>query len=194
MAPVLVLASSSPRRRRALAAAGFEFVAASTGVDERPLPGEPPEAMVRRLALRKVDAVVARSPSTSVIVGFDTTVVLDRECLGKPLSVEDAVAMLETMSGRTHVVLTGWSVHTADRRVDGVEESTVTMRAFGRAEAIGYVATGEPLDKAGSYAIQGFGEMLVAGWTGSFQNVLGLPIEALTPVLERFGVRPASGP
>lgn len=193
MAPGLLLASGSPRRRRALRSAGYCFMVESPDVDERRYPGEAPDAMVERLARTKSVAVARDLPGAQVVVGFDTTVVLDDEVLGKPRSVSEAIDMLGALAGRDHLVLTGWAMHGSGGTSSGVEASTVTMRGYDRLVVVAYVATGEPLDKAGSYAIQGFGRSLVAHWTGSFHNILGLPLERVSAELARCGVVPVTG-
>ena len=182
----LVLASSSPRRRALLAMAGYDFTVLIPDVDESPQPGESPEAMVERVARRKAEAVAA--PSDAVVLAVDTTVVLDGAVIGKPRDPDHAVATLLRLAGRTHVVLSGWAIEGAhaDR---GVAATLITMRAIDRAAAVAYVDTGEPLDKAGAYALQGDGAQFVAEVAGSRSNVMGLPLEAIVPALDRAGVR-----
>ncbi|RPI21015.1 MAG: septum formation protein Maf, partial [Actinobacteria bacterium] len=187
--PRFVLASSSPRRAHILDQAGYRFESVSPEVDERPLPGESPASMVERVAAIKANAVADRE---AVVLGADTIVVLDGEILGKPADEEHAVETVLRLGGRSHVVLSGWAVLRGERLSSGIERTVVNMRPIDRASAVRYVASGEPLDKAGAYAIQGEGVELVAGYEGSLTNVMGLPMEALTPVLERFGVTPES--
>lgn len=188
--PVLVLASGSPRRRTLLALAGFEFEVRRPSVDESPLPEEAPAAMVLRLAAAKAAAVAAETGDDACVLACDTTVVLDGEALGKPTSIDDAAAMLLRLAGRSHEVITGYAISPPWR--DGVEQgsvsSVVTMRAISAAEANDYAASGEPLDKAGAYALQGEGGRFVASVDGSRSNVIGLPLEAVVPLLESFGV------
>ncbi len=144
---------------------------------------------VARLALRKARAVASRRPS-GVVLGADTIVVIDGEALGKPSDRADAAVMLRRLRGRTHEVMTGVAVVDAATGGEAMQTVTsrVTMRAYSEAEIAEYVATGEPLDKAGAYAIQGTGGALVAGLDGSRSNVVGLPLEATAALLRRFGV------
>jgi septum formation protein len=169
-----------------LAIAGYDFTVIAPHIDETRLSGEDPAAMVERLALLKALAVGA--PTGGVVLAVDTTVVLDGAVIGKPLDAEDAVATLLRLSGRTHLVLSGWAVAGGDGVDSGVAPTAVTMRPIERAAAVTYVATGEPLDKAGAYALQGEGVRLVAEVEGSRSNVMGLPLEAVVPALDRAGV------
>lgn len=186
----LILASGSPRRRRLLESAGFGFRSIAPDADETPLAGESPEGMVVRLAAAKATAVADLVSADAVVLGVDTTVVLDGEAIGKPYDEAHAVEMILRLAGRSHTVFSGYVLLVAGDVVeDGVVESTVTMRPVTRNDAESYAATGEPLDKAGAYAIQGAaGGELVANLDGSFSNVMGLPMEVLVPVLERWGV------
>lgn len=188
--PQFVLASSSPRRRRLLEAAGYDFVAIAPGVDEASLRGESPSEMVGRLAALKA---AAAGETGDLVVGVDTTVVCDGVVLGKPHDEETAVAMLLDLAGRTHTVLSGWAILRDGAVLDaGVVESTVTMRAIEPAEARAYAATGEPLDKAGAYALQGRGGEFVLGVSGPRSNVIGLPLRAVVDALRRAGVEPSA--
>lgn len=186
----LILASSSPRRRLMLAAAGFTFDVLPPDTDETGIDGETAADMVLRLATEK--ALAVESVGT-VVLGADTTVVRDGRVLGKPRDADDAVAALVSLAGRTHSVLSGWAL-VRDRTVleSGVEESWVTMRPIDEAEARSYVATGEPLDKAGAYALQGRGRMFVTAVTGPRSNVLGLPLAAVVAALHRAGIEPSA--
>ncbi len=189
----IVLASSSPRRRRLLRKLGVRFSVLVPAVDERPLPGELPGPHVRRLALAKARAVargLAPGCGAQWIVGADTVVVLDGRILGKPRDAGDAEGMLARLSGRTHEVLTGVAlVPTAGGRArTAVVRSRVEMKPFGDAAIRRYVAGGEPLDKAGAYAVQGRGRHLVARVSGSLTNVIGLPLERLGRMLVTAGV------
>jgi septum formation protein len=156
-------------------------------VDETLDPG-PLAAAVARLALRKARAVAARRRQ-GLVLGADTIVVLDGEALGKPADRAEAIAMLRRLRGRTHEVMTGVAVVDAAAGRDATETVTsrVTMRAYSDGEIARYVATDEPLDKAGAYAIQGAGGTLVAGLEGSRSNVVGLPLAATAALLRRFG-------
>ena len=185
----LVLASGSPRRRRLLESAGFGFRSIVPETAEIPIDGETPEDMVTRLAEDKARAVAGKVATDAIVLGADTTVVLDDEAIGKPNGPEDAVEMILRLQGRPHRVLSGYALVTDGAVVErGIVGSTVTMKPIARAEAEAYVATGEPLDKAGAYAIQGAaGGDLVADLDGSFSNVMGLPMEVIAPLLEGWG-------
>ena len=164
----------------------FDVVAAD--VDET-LDAVPLREAVARLALRKARAVAASRPAT-VVLGADTLVVVDDRALGKPADADDARAMLRALRGRTHEVMTGVAVVDSASGRHAVETvvSRVTMAAYDEREIDAYVATGEPLDKAGAYAIQGLGGALVTGLEGSRSNVVGLPLAATAALLRRFGV------
>jgi septum formation protein len=184
----LVLASSSPRRRRLLRDAGVPFSVSTPAVDERPLPAELPAAHVRRLALAKARAVARALPATGGarwVLGADTVVVLDGKILGKPRDAGHAGRMLARLAGRTHAVLTGVALVPAagGRARTAVVRSRVTMRPFDAETIRRYVAGGEPLDKAGAYAVQGKGRRLVSEVSGSLTNVIGLPMERLARML-----------
>jgi septum formation protein len=171
---VLVLASQSPRRAEILRQAGIPFTVRVAPVDETPFPNEAPEAYVQRLAEAKALAVPAASGE--IILGADTTVVIGGEILGKPADAADARRMLVLLSGNRHQVLTGICL----RRDHGViRDCAVTHVWFARmteAEIEEYVASGEPMDKAGAYAIQGLASKFIAGIDGCYFNVVGLPI------------------
>jgi septum formation protein len=185
----LVLASSSPRRRALLRGLGLRFRSISPEVDERPLPGEAPAAHVRRLALAKARAARGEL-SEGLVLGADTVVVLDGTILGKPRTPRAAERMLARLSGRTHEVLTGVAVLPAagGRARTAVVRSRVTMKRLDAAAIRRYVAGGEPMDKAGAYAVQGRGRDLVERIAGSFSNVVGLPLERLASMLEAGGL------
>lgn len=184
--PRLVLASASPRRRELLGQLGLRFEVVAADIDETPHPQEPAEAYVLRLAREKAGSVAARHPGAWVLAA-DTTVALGGELLGKPASVEEACSMLQRLSGRTHEVYTGVALA---GRAEGslVARSRVTFRELSMAEIGWYAASGEPLDKAGSYAVQGKGGFLVASVEGSPTNVIGLPLAEAVALLERAGV------
>ncbi len=201
-APLLVLASASPRRRDLLARAGVRFEVMPADIVEDVRDGEPPRALVERLAVEKACAVRDRLPERPrrVVLGADTIVVLGQAILGKPRDAEEAVAMLRRLTGRTHVVWTGVAVCTTDSRAPAVcttdrsapslcsVESFVTLRAASEAELRAYVATGEPLDKAGAYALQGEGRRFVSRVEGSESNVIGLPLDETLALLARAGL------
>jgi septum formation protein len=187
--PDLILASSSPRRSLLLSAAGFEFSTQTPDVDERLIDGEDPDRMVVRLAATK--ALAASAEDGTIVLGADTTVVLDGEILGKPTDETDAARMLLMIAGRTHLVLTGWAV-VRDGTVieDGFDSSLVSMHAVAEQEADAYARSGEPLDKAGAYALQGEGSRFVSGVAGSRSNVIGMPLQPIVAALRRAGVEP----
>lgn len=188
MKPSVVLASASPRRRELLGRLGVEFRIVPSEIEER-LEGAPSRETIAALALAKARAVAERV-GDGVVLGADTVVVIDGVALGKPSGVEDASAMLRRLRGRTHEVITGVAVVEAG---SGRAESTAVVTRVVMADvgddAIGaYVASGEPFDKAGGYAIQGGGAVLVAGFVGSYSNVVGLPLAATAALLSGFGV------
>jgi septum formation protein len=181
-----VLASASPRRRELLGQLGLRFTVAAADIDETPHPAEAPEAYVLRLAREKARAVAGRFPGAWVLAA-DTTVVLGPELLGKPRDEAEARAMLARLSGRTHEVHTG--VALAGRAEEAlVVRTRVTFRTLSAGEIAWYAGTGEPLDKAGAYAVQGKGGFLVAAVEGSPTNVIGLPLGETLALLERAGV------
>lgn len=191
-APVLVLASSSPRRRDLLRAAGLDFEVIVPDIAEEPRAGETPGELVVRLAAEKAESVARRlgPERRRLVLGSDTVVVLGEQVLGKPRDPEDAVRLLRRILGRTHRVLTGVAVVESpggQSRVVHVE-SRVRMRAADEAEVRSYVATGEPLDKAGAYALQGEGRRFVERVEGSRSNVIGLPLEETLSLLREAGV------
>ncbi len=184
--PDLVLASSSPRRALLLSAAGYSITRRIPDIDETALPDEAPEQTVIRLARKKALSPVVED---TLVLGADTTVVLDGDALGKPTDRDHAMDMLHRLAGRTHAVVTGWALAIGGVIVDdGFEVTLVSMREISSEEVAAYVDTGEPLGKAGAYAIQGEGERFVTGIVGSRSNVIGLPLTAVVPALERAGV------
>ena len=186
--PNLVLASSSPRRALLLGSAGFTFNQVSPEVEETPLDDESPEDRVVRLARAK--ALAIEDPDV-VSLGADTTVVLDGVALGKPQDEDEAIEMIQSLGGRTHVVISGWALARDGAIVeDGLEATLVTMREIASDEAAAYVDSGEPMGKAGAYAIQGDGKQFVTGIAGPRSNVIGLPLRAVVAALERAGVIP----
>jgi septum formation protein len=187
IAPRLVLASQSPRRAELLRMLGLTFETVPADIDETWGAGEAAAAHAERLAREKAEAVAAQRPD-AVVVGSDTVVVLDDVVLGKPRDEADAVAMLMRLQGRAHTVATGVAVMHGDRVHSTVEEVTVRFRAFDTATAREYARTGEPLDKAGGYGIQGRGATLVDGIDGDYYAVVGLPIRRLLALLERTGL------
>jgi len=188
----LVLASASPRRREILRELGLSFDVRPSGLDEVRLEDEPPEAYAVRAAADKAKAVMADAASERplpYVLGADTVVALAGAVLGKPSDDEEARSMLERLSGRTHRVITGVAVGLAGAGVSSVLAVTthVRFRQLDRDEIDTYVAGGEGRDKAGSYAVQGRGRALVAGWAGSYSNVVGLPAAETLQLLARAG-------
>ena len=190
----IILASQSPRRRELLEQVGITgFQVISPDVDVRVEPGLSPAGMVEELSLRKARAAADKTGPDGLIIAADTVVALDGAVLGKPRDEADAFAMLSALSGREHRVYTGVSVLRGDRAVTEHEETAVCFRALAPGEIWGYIATGEPMDKAGAYGIQGIGALLVSGIRGDYCNVVGLPVFRLGRMLARFGVEPLAG-
>ncbi len=190
--PRLVLASASPRRAELLRRMKLHPEIIPADVDERYLAGEEPEAHVERLARTKAEAVALRVPDALVVAG-DTIVVRDDVILGKPVDQDEAVSMLLSLAGREHLVLSGIALRSPEGTVSGVGRATVLFRDFGEAEARAYAATGEPLDKAGAYGIQGMGGALVEGIVGDYYTVVGFPVGRFIELLARQGWRYAYG-
>lgn len=184
---MIVLASSSPRRRELLQQIGVSFRIQVQSVDETPLPDERPDAYVARLALEKARAVAALNPG-SVVLGADTTGVLAGQILVKPEDEADARRMLRAMSGRTHEVLTAVALVQDECEQVRVVRTEVTFCTLTDEQIDAYIATGEPADKAGAYGIQGFGAVLVAGIHGSYSNVVGLPLTETAAMLREFRI------
>jgi septum formation protein len=182
---MLILASASPRRAELLAAAGIVFEVAPQEVDEAVRVGETPDAYVMRVAWEKVHSACRKSGS--IVLGADTAVVIDGEVLGKPRDDRDAADMLKRLSGRTHDVLTGVAVG-GDQLVSDLARTAVRFLPLTEAEIAWYVASGEPRDKAGAYAIQGLASRFVDHIEGSYSNVVGLPIALVYRLLRRLGV------
>jgi septum formation protein len=187
---VLLLASGSPRRADLLRAAGIPFESAAPDVDETPLAGESAEAMVTRLAAAKAQAVAAARPGRAVL-GADTTVVIDGIILGKPVDAADAARMLAALSGRTHTVLTGVCLVSPEAPAGqpAVAATLVEFLPLSPDEVAWYVASGEPMDKAGGYAIQGLGSRFVRRIEGSYANVVGLPVELILGMCRAQGIQ-----
>jgi septum formation protein len=186
----IILASASPRRSELLKQVGFEFEIIPSQADEREIAGESPEEHVIRLSLDKAREVSTRDDIDGRwVIGSDTIVLRDTEILGKPADKEDAARMLRSLSGRTHQVLSGYAIldrGTGENRTAAVT-TRVTFRSLTDAEITGYIATGEPTDKAGSYAIQGLGAFMVSRIEGSYSNVVGLPLCEVVQALETLG-------
>ena len=178
----IILASQSPRRRELLALMGLEFTVITSDVEERPPQNTTVDAYVRALALQKAEAVASQHPDDCVI-GADTVVYLDGDILGKPHTPENAKKYLSRMQGRKHTVYTGVAVLAGGEEYTHVECTEVEFRALADEEIDAYVATGEPMDKAGAYGIQGRACTLIRGIRGDYYNVVGLPVCALHEML-----------
>ena len=182
----VVLASSSPRRRELLTLAGIPHEVVPADIDERYVPGEDPLAHAERLAREKASTIRADG---AVVIGADTIVVVDADVLGKPRDDADAARMLRRLSGRGHVVMTAVAVAFSGRVESAVEQVEVTFHPLTDEDIAGYIATREPMDKAGAYGIQGFGATIVARVDGDYFAVMGLPPQRLVRLLTRVGLR-----
>lgn len=186
--PQLILASSSPRRKELLTAMGLNFTVVPSGVDEDTTPGLTAAEMVAEVGLRKTQHVVKQFPS-AVVIGCDTMVELDGQMFGKPADNQAAFEMLATLRNRWHTILSGLAVYDplTGKYWQQVVTSKVKMRNYTDQEIWDYVATGEPLDKAGSYGIATLGKRLIEGVEGSIENVGGLPVVELASILQKIG-------
>ena len=182
----LLLASASPRRQEFLAQLGLAFTIRSADIDETPLADEPPEAFALRMARTKAEQVALAHPEACVIAA-DTVVTLDRVIFGKPRDPQDALAILQALRGRTHEVITGFALLCPALALSEtrVVTSQVSFAAFADEVLQAYVESGEPMDKAGAYGIQGRGAFLVQHLSGSYSNVVGLPLSELVQLLLR---------
>ena len=183
----VILASASPRRRELLTLIGIAHEVQPADVDESLRARESPPAYVERLAREKAQAVAARAPD-AVVIGADTTVVLGDDILAKPDDARDAARMLARLAGHTHEVCTGIAAARDGRIASGVECVAVTFRTLTEREIAEYVATGEPMDKAGAYGIQGFGATIVERIDGDYFSVMGLGLRKLVALLAEVGV------
>ena len=187
----MILASNSPRRRELLRNAGFDFDVRPSGVEESRLPHESPEDFTRRLARDKALDVARQSEAESLVLGADTVVAVDGEILEKPVDAADAARMLRTLSGRTHRVITALCLIRAPERVLAWrhETTSVTFRKLTDEEIKHYVASGEPFDKAGGYAIQGLASRFVPRVEGCYFNVVVLPIPLLYEIVKSITIK-----
>ena len=186
----LILASGSPRRRQLLEASGYPISSICPAeIEERRREGEPPAAYTSRLAAEKASS---QARANAWVLGADTVVHLDSRVLEKPRDAEDAREMIRLLSGRWHHVTTGWCLMSGSATLVGQSTSQVRFRQLREAEVRAYIATGEGMDKAGSYGIQGLGAALVAEVNGSYSNVVGLPMEQLSKTLCDIGLLPIS--
>lgn len=181
----VVLASRSPRRKEILLRIIDKFDIITSDADERLDEGIHPKKGVEILAIRKGEAVVPRLDSEALVISSDTLVEMDGIPLGKPVDEDDAVRILLGLSGRTHRVHTGVAVHYHGKVFSGVDTAYVTFRSFGRSEALEYVKTGEPMDKAGAYAIQGIGRKFVESYSGEFDAIVGLGLKLTKKLIEK---------
>jgi len=184
--PLFILASASPRRRELLAGLGLTFEVMPAEVTEHEAPDADPRQMVRHNAALKADWVAARHPD-AVVLGADTTVFVGHRVLNKPRDLDDARAMLRQLSGRTHVVCTGVAVRRGrdGLALDAAVDSEVTFKSIDDTVIDRYFALVNPLDKAGAYAIQEGADLIIAGWKGSYTNIVGLPMEETKQILTR---------
>ena len=191
----LILGSQSPRRRELLRQIGLTFEVRAADIDETPYETDDPEQTVRATCAAKAEAVAARSVPGDLILTSDTIVALDGKILGKPHSAELAVEMLTALSGREHTVYTAFTLRPVGGSLPvytGCEHTMVRFRRLTEEEIRGYVATGEPMDKAGAYGIQGRGAVLVEGITGDYFTVMGLPVCRVAQKLKEYGFDPLS--
>jgi septum formation protein len=189
--PVVILASASPRRRELLSLIGIPHEVRPSNIDETQFADEQPREHAERLAREKTAAIQARG---AVVIGSDTIVVVDGDVLGKPRDEEEAAAMLRRLSGRSHVVMTGVAVRWRDRIASAVEEVGVTFRGLTDDEIARYIATREPMDKAGAYGIQGYGATIVERVDGDYFAVMGLALGTLIALCRELGLRYDFGP
>jgi septum formation protein len=189
----VILASQSPRRRELLNLVGIAHEVQPADIDESYLAGERPREHAERLARGKTTVIAEREPD-ALVIGSDTIVVVDGDVLGKPADDLDAVRMLARLAGRSHVVVTAVAVSWRGETRSAVEEVGVTFHPMTRTEIDAYIATREPMDKAGAYGIQGYGATIVSRVDGDYFAVMGLPLQRLTRVLASLGIRYGFGP
>jgi septum formation protein len=185
----IILASASPRRKELLEKIGLKFEVDASGCEEEINTGLDPSELVRQLAIKKAKSVAARHKN-ALIIAADTIGVMGDKILGKPHTENEACKMLQEISGKCHLVITGFSIldTTTNKIVTGISNTRVYIKKLTRQEIDAYVKTGEPLDKAGAYAIQGIGAVIVEKIEGDYYNVMGLPLHALTEALKEFGI------
>ena len=187
--PQLILASASPRRRELLAQLAIPFTIMPANIDESVMPDEGPWAYTRRVAYAKAQHIARQYP-TAVVLGADSVVILEHHILGKPRDPDDALQMLSRLSGRSHTVMTAVAVLHDARHVVclDVVQTLVRFRPLSRSAMEHYIATGEPMDKAGAYAIQGAAAAFVESWEGCYTNVVGLPLRRTAAFLQALGL------
>ena len=191
--PRVILASQSPRRRDLLTLVGITHDVQPADIDETYLAGEKPAPHAERLARGKCAVIAQREPD-ALVIGSDTIVVVDGDVLGKPANEGDAAHMLRRLSGRTHIVITAVAVEWRGETRSAVEEVSVTFHSLSDDDIAAYIATREPMDKAGAYGIQGYGATIVERVDGDYFAVMGLPLQLLVRVLRELGIRYAFGP
>ena len=184
----IILGSQSPRRRELLEKLGLPFRVLTADTDETVEPGLEPEQVVCHISAQKAAAILRQAEPEDLVITADTIVVLDGRIMGKPHTEQEAVEMLTALSGRTHRVYTAVTVHTKTFQRTEAECTRVTFRTLDPREIMAYVRTGEPMDKAGAYGIQGRGAVLVSGLEGDYFNVMGLPLCRLCRMLREAGV------
>jgi len=186
----LILASASPRRKQLLKRLGLEFKIIPANIDETVDIELPPEEVVKILALKKAENVASKINYPAIVIGSDTTVVIDDVSLGKPKDENDAFYMLNLLSGKTHSVITGIAIIDKQAQKTFIDYviSQVMFKELCEEDITKYIKTGEPLDKAGSYAIQGLASTFITGINGCYSNIVGLPIYELSQALKRFGI------
>lgn len=183
----IILASKSPRRKSILEQVGLKFSIVASDFDETKIKFKTPQEMVKKLSFEKAKIVAAKYPKT-VIIGADTTVIFKKEIIGKPKSKSDAVRILKLLSGNTHKIVTGFTVMEGKKSITGHVVSKAKFKKLSDAEIRAYVATNEPMDKAGGYGIQDKGGLFIEEIEGDYFNVVGLPIFAVSKALKEFGV------
>lgn len=185
----IILASKSPRRRALLEQMGVrDFRIVTPDIDEHMDRDLPPAELVRQISLEKAQAVAAQADPNTVVIAADTVVALDGVVLGKPAGKEEAFRMLSLLSGNRHQVYTGLTVLRGEQVFSQWEETAVTFRSLTAEEIEAYIATGEPMDKAGAYGIQGYGALFIEGISGDYYNVMGLPVCRLGQILGQLGM------
>lgn len=185
----IILASKSPRRRALLEQMGVrDFRIVTPDIDEHMDRDLPPAELVRQISLEKAQAVAAQADPNTVVIAADTVVALDGVVLGKPADKEEAFRMLSLLSGNRHQVYTGLTVLRGEQVFSQWEETAVTFRSLTAEEIEAYIATGEPMDKAGAYGIQGYGALFIQGISGDYYNVMGLPVCRLGQILGHLGM------
>ena len=183
----VILASKSPRRKSILEQVGLKFSIVASDFDETKIKFKTPQEMVKKLSFEKAKIVAAKHPK-AVIIGADTTVIFKKEIIGKPKSKQDAIRILKLLSGNTHKIVTGFTVMEGKKSITGHVVSKAKFKKLSEQEIKAYVATNEPMDKAGGYGIQDKGGLFIEKIEGDYFNVVGLPIFAVSKALKEFGV------